>query len=190
MLQQRMIARPVADRHLPRDRAGVEVVRGHPAVRRLVQRKPIERRQLLRRRSILKVAPRRIAFRQRHDDRAGERGNEEHPAHRIDARAAPVGAADVTRHLHGAALGWRREQRAAIPLLQHLERLRAQLRREVDHIIVEHALAIEGRRLGRKRLRCRRALARRASTAARAAPRSARRALRFVDRTRRRTPAC
>ena len=43
---------------------------------------------------------------------------------RIECGAAPVGATDVAGHLDGAALGRRREQRAVVELLQHLERLR------------------------------------------------------------------
>ena len=74
-LQQRMMARTVADWHLPRDGAGVQVVGGHPAVWRLVERDAVERRQIGLRAPapIRHVAGRRIALHELVDDRTRER---------------------------------------------------------------------------------------------------------------------
>src|SRR4029077_13612918 len=80
---------------------------------------------------------------------------------RVDPCSTPVCSPDVPGQLDGAALGGRSEQRTVIKLLQHLERLRSQLRCEVDHIVVLKTWSIECRRLRGKWLRLRRLFARR-----------------------------
>src|SRR6185436_8680386 len=154
-----MLARTVADRHLPFDSAGVQIVGRDAAVRRFVERQTVERRQTPdSAASIRHVAARRITLHELIDDRTGQRWHEERAGRRINAGPAPVGAADVAGQLNRATFGGRREQRTAIELLQDLERLRFQLRREVDHIAVLQSLSIECGRSGWKRLRLRRLL--------------------------------
>ena len=83
----------------------------------------------------------------------------QHAGFRIDRAALPVRAAGhVRQHQHAAhAVGARddrrREERTELVLRGHLQRLRLQLRREVDQIVERDALPIERRRLGRERLR-------------------------------------
>ena len=84
----------------------------------------------------------------------------EHAGFGIDRRAGPVGAAGDRR-----APGSCRAATAACTAgrdrmcRNDVDRLLADLRREVDQVLLAHALDVERRRLGRKRLGLRRALA-------------------------------
>ena len=60
----------------------------------------------------------------------------------------------------GFSSGRRREQWAVVILLQDGQRLLAQVRREVDDVVLRDPLPVEGRGLGRKGLRRRRFFAR------------------------------
>ena len=85
---------------------------------------------------------------------------------RIERAAGPVRAAVLARQPQGAerpvdlAHDGRRVERSEFVLRRDLERLLAQLRREVDEVVGRHALPVERRRLGRERLRRRVPLAR------------------------------
>ncbi len=83
----------------------------------------------------------------------------QNPALRIKCRAAPVGAADQSRTLHGPPCARGREQRTDAVLLQFLLRGRLQRRRRIERIVERDALFGERGRLRRKRLRRPRVLA-------------------------------
>ena len=149
-----MVAGAVADRHLPGDRALVQIVRGHATVRRLHETQPLDRRQrqpsLV---AVLQVAPRGILFDQVHDEGTRNRRHVQHLCVGIPCRAAVVGAATVAGQLNRAALGGREENGAAVEIVQKLERLCVKLGREVDHVVVGHPLPFECRRPGGEGLR-------------------------------------
>src|SRR5207244_13149212 len=69
----------------------------------------------------------------------------EHAGLGIDRRSRPIAAAGDARHLNGAALGGRREQRTVVIFADDLEHLLAQLRREIDEIVLAYALNIDRR---------------------------------------------
>ena len=82
------------------------------------------------------------------------------PVSVIERRAAPVRAAVGARHeqrafrcFGTAEQNRRRVERPRLVLADDLLRLGLELRREVDQIVVGHALLIECRRLRRNRLR-------------------------------------
>ena len=91
--------------------------------------------------------------------RVGERVDIENIGLRIERAALPVGAARGARQhqrperRRPLAHHRRREDRAYLVARDQLYPLGAQLRREVDQIVNRHALPLEWRRLGDKRLR-------------------------------------
>ena len=95
-----------------------------------------------------------------------EQGGDAHRRHvedvrlGIEAGPAPVGAAHRARRDQGALDRGRGEERTGAVLAEDRERLGAQLRGQVDEVVLVETLALEGRRAGGKRLRRRGLLAR------------------------------
>src|SRR5438105_3957356 len=110
----------------------------------------------------------RVARQKIRDERRRDGGDVHQAALGIERGALPVRATNRTRQLdralclvRAAASNRRRsEQRTRDVLLDDVERFLTKLRCEVDQVVGRRSLAIEWRRLGRERLRRRRALAR------------------------------
>ena len=179
------------DRHTPHLLAAIHVERDQLAPRRLEHRQAFRPHQhVVARLDIGIVGARRIAFRQPRRIRPVADRHIKNVRRRIIGACIPVRAAAIARIDQRAALARadfadRRVHRTLVVLLHHLQRLGAQLRREVDQVVLVIAEPGKRRGLRRERLGGRQSFARNPWIAERGAPRSARSARRSAGRTRR-----
>ena len=159
--ERRMVLRTVAVRRHPEVLAGVQVDRGHPPPGRLDQGQPLRTAGRGEEGAdVVQVGTRRIGFAQRMDADRRRRRHVEDTGFGIDRGARPVrAAASARQHQRAGANTRRREQRPHPEARSDLLRLGQKLRREVDQVVLADALAIERRRLRRKRLGRRRPFA-------------------------------
>src|SRR5438045_2415200 len=83
----------------------------------------------------------------------------EHTGFRVHGSPTPVTTTGDSRDQDRAAQRWRGKQRAMIVASHDIHRFLVDLRRQIDQVLVTQSLHVDRRRLGRKRLGFRCALA-------------------------------
>src|SRR5215813_2430339 len=151
--QNRVAPRAFAERRHPRVLASIEVNRDDAAKWWLEERQASRAEESLEASDVALgdgAAGRWSA--QRQDVGLGYRGYVEPPGRRVGGGARPARSATDTWQGNGAALAGGSEQRAPVVPIENRQRLLAQLRREVDQLLLPHTLTVKRGRPGRERL--------------------------------------